>query len=296
MLRDKQVGQLRDVSVHNRTVQIQSHETVGRTTKAGGKQHEREAVSGIKRERGVDRRGGGEEGRVGNRKDSGSSGKGRPGTLFQNQKCDTDAEPRHHPHFSLHKEDPDLVSYMLPSHSESLFTCLHSLREEGLLLDCTFPLQSNSFQAHKLVLASASQTPEVFFGLTQKPVLEVEEIACYLTPVGLRAVLDFAYCVDVAVDLGKGEIMEEVLSACKCLEMERLRQKCMSKVATSVATEMETSLDVIRDLWERGVGCDVTIQAESGERYPGKKQQCVTSHPLCQLWFLLTTEPIFFQP
>ncbi|KAM7377118.1 hypothetical protein PAMA_013752 [Pampus argenteus] len=97
----------------------------------------------------------------------------------------------------------------------------------------------------------------------------MEEIACCLTPVGLKIVLDFAYCRDVAMDLGKdGIIMEQVLNACKCLEMERLKWKYRSKVATSAVTEMEKSLTVIRDLWERGVGCDVTIQAESGERYP----------------------------
>ena len=79
--RDKQVGQVRSVSVHNRTVQIQR--------KTGDKQQEREGVSGIRRERGIDRKDGGEEGRVGNRKDSGPGGKGRQGTLLLNQKCDT---------------------------------------------------------------------------------------------------------------------------------------------------------------------------------------------------------------
>ncbi|XP_044197350.1 kelch-like protein 33 [Thunnus albacares] len=259
--RDKQVGQVRSVSVHKRTLQTQG--------KTGDKQQEREGVSGIRRERRVDRRDGGEEGRVGNRKDSGPGGKGRPGTLLLNQKCDTDTKLRHHPPFP--KEDLDLLPCMLPSHSKCLFTCLQSLREEGLLLDCTFPLQNNSFEAHRLVLASASQTPDAFFGLKQKPVLEVEEIAPCLTPVGLRAVLDFSYCGDVAVDLGKDGIMEEVLNACKCLEMERLMSKCTSKVATSAAEEIEKSLTVIRDLWERGVGCDVTIQAENGEKYPAHR-------------------------
>ncbi|XP_053199101.1 kelch-like protein 33 [Scomber japonicus] len=168
-------------------------------------------------------------------------------------------------------EDPDLLSYTLPSHSESLFNCLQSLWKEGLLIDCTFPFQTNSFQAHRLVLASASHTPEAFFCLKQKTVFEVDEKAHCLTAVGLRAVLDFAYCGDVAMDFGKSEIMEEVLNACKCLEMERLRRKCMSKVVTSAATEIEKSLAVIRDLWERGVGCDVTIQAESGEKYPAHR-------------------------
>ncbi len=93
-----------------------------------------------------------------------------------------------------------------------------------------------------------------------------------LTPVGLKAVLDFAYCGDVAVDLSKAGVKEEVLNACRCLEMERLSRRCTSKVITPAAMEREKSLAVIKDMWERGVGCDVTIEAESGERYSGKKQ------------------------
>ncbi|KAM9335539.1 kelch-like protein 33 [Symphorus nematophorus] len=158
-----------------------------------------------------------------------------------------------------------LCSYILPSHSDTLFSRLHSLREEELLLDCTFSLQGNSFQAHRLVLAAASQTPDAFF--SSKFELGLEEKAHRLTPFGLRVVLHFAYCGDVVMDLSKEGVMEEVLDACRCLKMERLRQRCTSKVATSAATEREKSLLIIKEMWERGVGCDVTIQAESGERY-----------------------------
>lgn len=203
--------------------------------------------------------------------------KSTSGTLLQSQ--DTELKhmpdskachPLHHPPSTLLKT-PDLFSCILPSHSDTLFTCLHGLQEEELLLDCFFPLQSNSFQAHRLVVAAASQTPDAFFGSKLKCGLGVEEIAHRLTPVGLRAVLDFAYRGDVAVDLSKEGVMKEVLNACTCLEMERLRQRCTSTIATSAATEREESLAIIKDMWERGVGCDITIRAESGERYPGKR-------------------------
>ncbi|KAL7374679.1 hypothetical protein ABVT39_005190 [Epinephelus coioides] len=204
--------------------------------------------------------------------------KGKPRTRRQNQKHDADKQsthmpdskachPLHHPPSSLLK-DTDLISYILPSYSDTLFACLRNLQEEELLLDCTFLFQDNSVQAHRLVLAAASQAPDVFFGSKQKFRLGVETIReCRLTPVGLRAVLDFAYGGDVTMDLSKEGVMDEVLDACRCLEMERLRQRSLSKVATSAATEREKSLAIIRDMWERGVGCDVTIQAESGERY-----------------------------
>lgn len=225
----------------------------------------------------------------GNGKDKGNKtdmdGVGRTGTpraLLLNQKRGTDTEmkhtpdskdrhPLHHPPSSLPK-DPDLFSYILPSHSDTLFARLHSLKEEELLLDYIFPLQGNSFQAHRLVLAAASHTPHAFFGSKLKSGLGVDDVAHRLTPVGLRAALDFAYCGDVTVDLSKEAVMEEVLNACTCLEMERLRQRCTAKVATSAATEREKSLVIIKDMWERGIGCDVTIQAESGERYSGKRR------------------------
>lgn len=184
--------------------------------------------------------------------------------------------PVHHPLSSLSK-DPGLISYILPSHSDTLFSRLHSLQEEELLLDYIFPLQGNSFKAHRLVLAAASRSPDAFFDSKQKPGLGLQEIGHGLTPLGLRVVLDFAYTGGVAVDLSKEGVMEEVLDACRCMEMERLRQRCTSKVATSAATERERSLAIIKDMWERGVGCDVTIQAESGERYSGKRQPKMSS-------------------
>ncbi|XP_035530849.1 kelch-like protein 33 isoform X1 [Morone saxatilis] len=203
--------------------------------------------------------------------------KGAPRMHLQNQKCATNTELKHmaesmacHPLHHLqssHPVDSGLFTYILPSHSNTLFTHLRSLQEEELLLDCIFPPQCNSFQAHRLVLAAASQTPDDFFLSKQKSGLGVEEIANHLTPVGLRVVLDFAYCGDVVVDLSREGVMEDVLNACRCLEMERLRQRCTSMVETSAATEREKSLTIINELWERGVGCDVTIQAESGERY-----------------------------
>lgn len=170
---------------------------------------------------------------------------------------------------TLH-EDADLLPYILPSHSKTLFTHLHSLKEEELLLDCTFLVQGKAFHAHKLVLAAASQDPNLFLGPKQNHTLTVEEVSHCVTSLGFRAVVEFAYCGDVALDLSKGGEIEEVLTACQCLRMERLRERCMSKVTTSAATETEKSLASIKDMWEEGMGCDVTIRAETGETYAGK--------------------------
>ncbi|XP_047437135.1 kelch-like protein 33 isoform X2 [Mugil cephalus] len=191
--------------------------------------------------------------------------KSTPGTLHRNQKHATETELKHTPDAKSNRHQhhhSDIFSYTLPSHSETLFNRLQSLWEEKLLLDCTFTLKGNSFHSHRIVLAASSQTPNAFIGSKQ-----MSEAANCLSPIGLRAALEFAYTGRVAVDLSKEGVMEEVLNACQCLGMERLMERCTSKVTTSVATERDKSIRVIKDMWERGVGCDITIQAETGESY-----------------------------
>ncbi|XP_029931573.1 kelch-like protein 33 [Myripristis murdjan] len=262
-----QKDQERDASVRNRTAKFQSQTS---DSVSGGKRNGEEqggrGVRGIwrgqARGKGVERRGG--VGGGGSKEDTDDGGrKGRHKTLPGHRKSDTDEDPG-----ACQPHDPDLFSYIDPSHPNSLFTGLKSLHEEGLLLDFTITLQGNPFRAHRLVLAAASETPEVFFSLSKQ---DVENLEGLLTPAGLKAVLSFAYCGDVAMDLTKEGVLEEVLNASRCLRMDRLSHLCTAKVATSAAAERESSLAVIREMWERGVGCDVTIQAESGERYPAHR-------------------------
>lgn len=185
--------------------------------------------------------------------------------LLQNQnEGDVTSAPNSKGLLHHSSSDSGLFTYILPSHSNILFTNLQRLKEEEVLLDCTFIHQRNSFLAHKLVLAATSRNPMAFLRMG------LEEVAGSLTPVGLRAVLEFAYCGNVAVDFSNKGVTEEILQACQCLQMERLRDICMSKVTNSAATEKDKSLAVIKDMWSQGIGCDVAIQADSGERYSGK--------------------------
>ncbi|XP_022076534.2 kelch-like protein 33 [Acanthochromis polyacanthus] len=181
--------------------------------------------------------------------------------FHRNQKRGADTESKPGSKAPSHHKDSGFFSYILPSHSNTIFAHLHRFWMEELLVDCTFPLQGNSFRAHRLVLAASSQTPAAVLGTG------MEEMATCLTPVGLRAILEFAYCGDVTMDLSEDSVMEEVLDACKCLHIERLRERCMSKVTTSPTTQRDKSLAVIKDMWERGVGCDITIKAETGETH-----------------------------
>lgn len=83
-----------------------------------------------------------------------------------------------------------------------------------------------------------------------------------MTPAGLRAVLDFTYLGKLTLDLSKEGVEDKVLNSCRCLEMERPQERCMSKVATSAAKEKKKNMTIIKDLLERGVECDETIQVE----------------------------------
>lgn len=186
----------------------------------------------------------------------------------KNLKCKPDSKAHEPLHFS---ENSGLLSYKLPSHADRLFTRLQNLLKEQLLLDYTFIIQGNSFQAHRIVLAVISQTPNAFLASKQMSKVEVEQMAHCLTPVGLKAILEFAYGGHVAMDLSKEGVMEEVLNASQCLQMERLKESCTAKIKTSATKEREKSLTIIKDIWERGEGCDVTIQAETGETYSGKR-------------------------
>uniref|UniRef100_A0A3Q2X0I0 BTB domain-containing protein n=1 Tax=Haplochromis burtoni TaxID=8153 RepID=A0A3Q2X0I0_HAPBU len=155
-------------------------------------------------------------------------------TILQTPKHIPDSKAQETPHglSSCLSENSDLISYNFSSHSDRLFTHLHNLCKEELLLDCTFIVQGKSFQAHRLVLAAISQTPNAILGSKEMPGLGVGEIAQCLTPVGLG-------------------------------------------IKTSAAKEREKSLAIIRDMWKRGEGCDVTIQAETGEKYSGEAQTLI---------------------
>ncbi|XP_072526545.1 kelch-like protein 22 [Salminus brasiliensis] len=170
----------------------------------------------------------------------------------------------------------ELRPFLLPSHSDALFTSLCGLKEEGLLLDCSIELPGSSFKAHRLVLSTVSQKAKAWLFSGQMAFMEMnicnaKEGECPITPAGLKAVLNFAYCGAVDVAYTEGEDLEEILTACRCLESERLAELYTGEAPPSGTVERGRSLQMIKKLWERRVGCDVIIQAGSGERFPAHR-------------------------
>lgn len=168
-------------------------------------------------------------------------------------------------------QSQELISFLLPSYCDSLFSSLRTLKEEGLLLDCSLQLLGNSHKTHQIVLAAVSQKAEDWL-CSQKMEVNlnnVEGSGCHITFTGLKAVLNFAYCGEAKMNYTEARDLEEILMACRCLGVDRLATLCKAEAPSTGRAEREHSLQVIRTLWERGVGCDVIMEVESGERFPG---------------------------
>ncbi|XP_051756997.1 kelch-like protein 33 isoform X2 [Ctenopharyngodon idella] len=162
--------------------------------------------------------------------------------------------------------DPELRPFVFSTHCDTLFASLQGLKEEGLLLDCSLKLQGKSYKAHRLMLAAVSQKAEAWLLSGEAGLKEVELDGGRMTPTGLKAVLDFSYSGEV----DRGET-DEVLEACRGLGAERLEQLCGGDVLVIGSRERERSLQIIQTLWEGNIGCDIIIQADSGDRFPAHR-------------------------
>lgn len=161
--------------------------------------------------------------------------------------------------------DPELRPFLLSTHCDALFTSLRGLKGDGLLMDCSLNLLGHAHKAHILVLAAVCQTAEAWLSAGEAGLREVSLDGGTVTPAGLEAVLDFCYTGEIH----RGET-EELLDACRGLRAERLLRLCGGDSGSfSAREERERSLQLIRALWERNVGCDVIIQSDSADCFPG---------------------------
>ncbi|KAG9260087.1 kelch-like protein 33 isoform X1 [Astyanax mexicanus] len=172
--------------------------------------------------------------------------------------------------------DQELRPFLLPSHCHALFASLCGLKEEGLLLDCSLNLSGSSVQAHQLVLATVSQKVKEWLLSEKKTFKElnlcsVEKEECPITPAGLKTLMNFAYCGTVDVAYNEGIVLEEILTACRCLGAERLAELHMDEAPPSGSDERGRSLQMIKKMWERRVGCDIIIKTENGECFPAHR-------------------------
>ncbi|XP_048091905.1 kelch-like protein 33 isoform X1 [Alosa alosa] len=169
--------------------------------------------------------------------------------------------------------DPDLHPYSLSSHCDSLFNALRGLLGEELLTDCDLHLRGNCIRFHWVVLAAVSERVEAWLRTGEAGLQEALQqlSAGHVTVVGLRALLDFAYCGGILGSPAEGGALDAVTSACRYLGVPRLTQVCKGDGATCGANERKQSLEVIRRLWVSRAGCDVLIKTENGECIPAHR-------------------------
>lgn len=192
-----------------------------------------------------------------------------PSTLNNAHINESISTPCPSPSDTCHSQD--LISFLLPSYCDSLFNSLRTLKEDRLLLDCSLQLFGHSYKAHQLVLAAVSQKAEEWLGSQIREVNLNNEKGydCHITYAGLNAVLNFAYYGHVNTSYTETRDLEEILMACRCLGVDRLANVFKGEAPSNERTEREKSLQVIRSLWRNHVGCDVIMEVESGERFPG---------------------------
>ncbi|KAG9329570.1 hypothetical protein JZ751_003667, partial [Albula glossodonta] len=161
----------------------------------------------------------------------------------------------------------------LPSHCSSLFSALRDLRDAELLLDCTLLLSGAPCRVHAVVLAAVSSSVQAWLsqGGGDKGSGGVWPVECgQVTSAGVQAVLHYAYSGEIAPP--RDGAMSQILEVCRWLGAERLALLFTGVEETpGAANERERSLGIIKDLWERGVGCDFQLQAETGESFPAHR-------------------------
>ncbi|KAG7462154.1 hypothetical protein MATL_G00199960 [Megalops atlanticus] len=158
---------------------------------------------------------------------------------------------------------PGSRPYHLPSHCDALFSSLRGLREAGLLLDYSLLLHGSALRVHRLLLAALSGRAQAWLLCAGERL----RVAPPVSAAGLQAVVHFAYSGQVGGAAGEAQ------EACRRLGAERLAQLYAEGAGTSqtipdAANERERSLQVIKELWERGIACDLVLKTERGESFP----------------------------
>lgn len=64
-------------------------------------------------------------------------------------------------------------------------------------------------------------------------------VGCHVTYAGLKAVLNFAYNGEVNMNFTEARNPEEVLTACRCLGVERFAEVCKAEVPSTGRAEKE---------------------------------------------------------
>uniref|UniRef100_A0A3Q2CGR6 Zinc finger and BTB domain containing 32 n=1 Tax=Cyprinodon variegatus TaxID=28743 RepID=A0A3Q2CGR6_CYPVA len=143
-----------------------------------------------------------------------------------------------------------------------------ALRQSGMLCDVIISVQSQTFRAHRLVLACASRALAQHLAKadSDSPALCTLE---YFTPQTFQQVLDFTYTQALEVP---AKDLKQLLRAAQLLEMQLLEDQCRKQLDCLEARKEDESREAA-DLREEKKGLQETDQTQKSKILENKLQQ-----------------------
>ncbi|KAL1132347.1 hypothetical protein AAG570_010303 [Ranatra chinensis] len=131
------------------------------------------------------------------------------------------------------------VTFESPSHNATILSGLNVLRSKGHLLDITLIAQGETFQAHKVVLASCSDYFRAMFTDEMRESRQSEICLNGVSAAGMRLLLDYAYTSRLALNLAN---VQDVLSAASHIQLVAVVEACSNYLQSQL--DIENCVDI----------------------------------------------------
>uniref|UniRef100_A0A0A9ZET0 Kelch-like protein diablo n=1 Tax=Lygus hesperus TaxID=30085 RepID=A0A0A9ZET0_LYGHE len=131
------------------------------------------------------------------------------------------------------------VTFESPSHNATILSGLNVLRSKGYLLDITLIAQGETFQAHKVVLASCSDYFRAMFTDAMKEARQSEICLNGVSAAGMRLLLEYAYTSRLALNLAN---VQDVLSAASHIQLVAVVEACSNYLQSQL--DLDNCVDI----------------------------------------------------
>ena len=118
---------------------------------------------------------------------------------------------------------PDSRLFRMKDHCNDSFLVMNQLRKENQLCDITFRINSETFSAHRVVVASASPYLRAMFTCGMKESSQDEIELRDIEPQAMAALIEYFYTGEVMVNV---ENVQDLLPAAGILQLKELKQAC----------------------------------------------------------------------
>lgn len=119
----------------------------------------------------------------------------------------------------------DLRLFQMKDHCKESFSVMNQLRKDKQLCDITFLVGSQSFQAHRVILASVSPYLRAMFTCGMKESSQHEIELRDIDPKAMDFLIDYAYTGEVMISIDN---VQDLLPAAGILQLKELKDACCS--------------------------------------------------------------------